>query len=178
MIRTTIGPAAPWYRAIAPRWSYAPESGAGAAVGGGRFNRPGVEARYLADRPEGALREYRGESVLLPPATVATFLVTAAPIVDFRGGYDSKLWGPEWANAYCDWQFLWLTAHTEPPSWTLGDLVIEAGAAGLLYTSRHGASDCLVLYPAMTDATGFLAPVHDPSGALPKNSAGWRSGDP
>jgi RES domain-containing protein len=127
-----------------------------AAVGGGRFNRPSVEDRYLADRPEGALREYRGESTLLPPATAATFLVTAAPIVDFRGGHDGKAWSIEWANAYCDWRYLWLTGHTEPPTWTLGDLVMESGAADLLYTSRHGASDCLVLYPSMAaNETGF-----------------------
>jgi len=35
------------YRAHTPRWSFAPLSGAGAAVQGGRFNRKGIEALYL-----------------------------------------------------------------------------------------------------------------------------------
>jgi RES domain-containing protein len=62
MILTRLGPAAPFYRAFTPRWAHLPESGAGAAAAGGRFNRPGVEARYLAETAEGALNEYRGES--------------------------------------------------------------------------------------------------------------------
>lgn len=45
MILTSIGPDAPFHRAFTPRWAHAPESGAGAALAGGRFNRPGVEAR-------------------------------------------------------------------------------------------------------------------------------------
>nr|WP_245682169.1 RES domain-containing protein [Halomonas gudaonensis] len=31
-----------------PRWAYAPTSGAGAAEHGGRLNRPGLPALYLA----------------------------------------------------------------------------------------------------------------------------------
>jgi hypothetical protein len=70
MILTSIGPDAPFHRAFAPRWAHAPESGAGAALAGGRFNRPGVQARYLAATTETALAEYQGESPLLPPITV------------------------------------------------------------------------------------------------------------
>ena len=36
------------YRMHAPKWAIAPTSGAGAAKHGGRVNRPGVEALYLA----------------------------------------------------------------------------------------------------------------------------------
>jgi RES domain-containing protein len=32
MILTRLGPEAPFYRALTPRWAYLPESGAGAAV--------------------------------------------------------------------------------------------------------------------------------------------------
>jgi RES domain-containing protein len=85
MILTRLGPDAPFYRALTPHWAYLPESGAGAAAVGGRFNRPGVEARYLAETAEGALNEYRQESPMLPPATLATYLVTADQVVDFSG---------------------------------------------------------------------------------------------
>src|SRR5487761_1898473 len=83
MILRALGPDALFYRALTPSWAHRPESGAGAALVGGRFNRPKVEARYLAATPEAALAEYQGESALLPPATVATYQVTAAAVVDF-----------------------------------------------------------------------------------------------
>jgi hypothetical protein len=98
MILTRLGPEAPFYRALPPRWAYQPESGAGAAVVGGRFNRPGVDARYLAQTPAGALLEYQQESTLLPPATVATYLVSAE-VVDFTGGYTPEDWSPIWAGS-------------------------------------------------------------------------------
>jgi RES domain-containing protein len=98
MILTSIGPDAPFHRAFTPRWAHAPESGAGAALAGGRFNRPGVEARYLAATPETALAEYQGESPLLPPATLVTFLVTAKNVVDarYRDAAERLLGDPPW----------------------------------------------------------------------------------
>ena len=86
MILTALRPEAPFHHAFTPRWAHVPESGAGAALAGGRFNRPGVEARYLAADSVTALAEYQGESPLLPPATLVTFLVTAISVVDFTGG--------------------------------------------------------------------------------------------
>lgn len=58
MILASIGPDAPFYRAFTPRWAHAPESGAGAPLAGGRFNRPGLQARYLAASADTALAEY------------------------------------------------------------------------------------------------------------------------
>lgn len=106
MILTRLGPAAPFYRALTPSWAYLPESGAGAARVGGRFNRPGVEARYLAASTLGALLEYQQESTLLPRATLATFLVSAERVVDFTGGYQAETWSAIWAEAHCDWKRL------------------------------------------------------------------------
>jgi RES domain-containing protein len=48
MILCLPGPDAPVYRALTPSWAFRPETGEGAALRGGRFNRPQVEARYLA----------------------------------------------------------------------------------------------------------------------------------
>ena len=82
-----VGPDAAFYRALTPKWAYAPESGDGAAVKGGRFNRAGIRARYLAATPEAALGKYHQESTLLRPATITSFQVTADPLVDFTAGY-------------------------------------------------------------------------------------------
>ena len=85
MIVRPLGPDALFYRALTPSWAHLPESGAGAARVGARFNRPNVEARYLAATHEAALLEYQAESPLLPPATVATYRVTAESVRVIRG---------------------------------------------------------------------------------------------
>ena len=172
MILTRLGPEAPFYRALTPRWAHLPESGAGAAAVGGRFNRPGVEARYLAETAEGALNEYSQESSLLLPATLATYLVTAEQIVDFSGWYSPEQWSPLWAEAYCNWKGLAFLENIEPPSWAIGDLVRAARFAGILYRSaRDSAQRCLVLYPELADT--FTAPVFDPDRRLPRNADSW-----
>jgi RES domain-containing protein len=74
------------YRNHVPRWAVAPTSGAGAGKHGGRVNRPGVEALYLALETETAIREYQQVSTLLPPGTLTSYQLTVAPVVDFTGG--------------------------------------------------------------------------------------------
>ena len=173
MILCSLGPDALFYRALTPSWAHLPESGAGAAQGGGRFNRPNVEARYLAATPEAALAEYQGESPLLPPATVVTYRVTAQAVVDFTGGYQEERWSPIWAEAYGNWKGMAFLENVEPPSWVIGDLVREAGYPGILYAcARNTAHRCLVLFPDLTDR--FRAAVYDPEGRLPRNAESWR----
>jgi Uncharacterized conserved protein len=71
------------YRMHAPKWAVAPTSGAGAAKHGGRVNRPGVEALYLALEAGTAIQEYQQISTLLPPGTLTSYKLTAEPVVDF-----------------------------------------------------------------------------------------------
>ena len=78
------------YRMHLPRWAVAPTSGAGAAKHGGRANRPGVEALYLAMQPATAIDEYKQASTLLPPGTLTSYQVTVTPVVDFTGGYSAS----------------------------------------------------------------------------------------
>ena len=173
MILCSLGPDAPFYRALTPSWAHLPESGAGAAQGGGRFNRPNVEARYLAATPEAALAEYQGESSLLPPATVVTYRVTAQAVVNFTGGYQEERWSPIWAEAYGNWKGMAFLENVEPPSWVIGDLVRQAGYPGILYAcARDPAHRCLVLFPDLADR--FRAPAYDPEGRLPRNAQSWK----
>jgi len=58
MILTELGPLTA-YRMHTPRWATAPTSGAGAAAHGGRANRPGTQALFLALEPETAVREFQ-----------------------------------------------------------------------------------------------------------------------
>lgn len=162
------------YRLHVPKWASAPTSGAGAATHGGRANRIGTQALYLALDMQTALLEYQQLSSLMPPGTLVTYIITAAPVVDFRAGYSPSQWSALWDDFYCDWRALWFDRRIEPPSWALSDEVLAAGAKGILFPSRLAPGGVnLVLHPNMLSAGDTLA-VHDPAGALPKNQDSWR----
>jgi RES domain-containing protein len=137
------------YRVHTPKWASAPLSGAGAASHGGRGNRPGIEALYLALEVQTAIDEYKQVSTLLPPGTFVTYQVSATPIVDFRQGFNASEWDPLWEDFYCDWRALWFNDRIEPPM----------GTNLVLYPSAFGEADTIA--------------VHDPGNALPKNQASW-----
>lgn len=63
------------YRVISPAYAGTPLSGMGAARQGGRFNRPGQEAIYLALDEATALAEYKQDNPWLRPGTICTFFV-------------------------------------------------------------------------------------------------------
>ena len=173
MILTDLGPVTA-YRMHTPRWATVPTSGAGAAAHGGRANRPGTAALYLALEPETAVREYQQLSSLMPPGTLVSYTVHIAPVVDFRAGYDSSRWPELWEEFHCDWRELWFNRRVEPPSWVLADEALAAGTKGVLFASRLAPSGLnLVVYNDMLDAADVLE-VNDPTGALPKNQESWR----
>lgn len=173
MILTELGPVTA-YRMHAPRWATAPTSGAGAATHGGRVNRPGTPALYLALEPETALHEYQQLSPLMPPGTLVSYTVRLAPVVDFRGGHDSTLWSDLWEDFHCDWRELWFNQRVEPPSWVMADEALAAGAKGILFMSRLSPGGTnLVVFNDMLAKDDTLQ-VYDPTGALPKNQDSWR----
>lgn len=156
-----------------PRWATAPTSGAGAAAHGGRANRPGVAALYLSLDSETAIREYQQLSSLMLPGTLVSYTVRVDPVVDFRAGYDASRWAALWEEFHCDWRDLWFNQRVEPPSWTVGDIVVAAGAKGILFRSRLSKSGTnLVLFPQMLSATDRLE-VFDPGNTLPQTQASW-----
>jgi RES domain-containing protein len=80
-----LGPDEVFHRFLTPKWAFVPLSGVGAAIDGGRFNRPGVEALYLSRTAQTALEEYRQGASITPPATLAAYKVavsgrTARPV--------------------------------------------------------------------------------------------------
>ena len=172
MLRTKLGPRH-FYRYLTPKWAYLPLSGAGAASGGGRFNRPGVEALYLSAEPDTALAEYRQGSSLPNPATLAAYESELADVVDLSEGYDPASWSADWANWDCDWRWIARVERKVPPSWRLGDEAISSGATGLLFPSTHSPGGInLVVFNANLTAGDRLA-VHDPDDMLPKDQRSW-----
>lgn len=171
-----VGPDRIFHRYHMPEWAALPLSGAGAAVNGGRFNRPGSEALYLSVDPVTALAEYRQGASITPPGTSVAYQVDVPGIVDFSVGYDPAAWPPLWAEAGCDWKYLARIERQEPPSWLLGDQLIRDGVRGLLFSSLRQANGInLVLFIANL-GSDCIVDVHDPDHRLPRDRRSWRSG--
>jgi RES domain-containing protein len=168
-----VGPDAIFHRFHSPDWAHLPTSGAGAAVNGGRFNRPGVEALYLSAEPETALAEYRQGATITPPATLVAYRVDVDGIVDFAGGYDPTKWPDNWAEAGCDWKYIARVERHDPPTWRIGDGLIRDGFKGLLFPSyRHPGGTNLVLFSANLGPRDRVV-AHDPGAKLPRDRRSW-----
>ncbi|MGH8645005.1 MAG: RES family NAD+ phosphorylase [Gammaproteobacteria bacterium] len=76
------------YRVISPAYTGTPLSGMGAARQGGRFNRPGQEALYLAMDEPTALAEYKQDNPWLRPGMICTFFTRGLRVADFGSGFD------------------------------------------------------------------------------------------
>lgn len=161
------------YRMHAPRWAVAPTSGAGAGKYGGRANRLGVEALYLAMETATAIHEYQQVSTLLPPGTLTSYQLSVGPVVDFTLGYNASEWAPIWEDFYCDWRELWFNQRIEPPSWVIGDLVIASGAKGILFPSRLAMGGINLVIFSQTLSSSDKLEVFDPGKALPQTQASW-----
>lgn len=168
-----VGPGAIFHRYHSPDWAHLPTAGAGAAVNGGRFNRPGVEALYLSVETETALAEYRQGASITLPATLVAYHVDVAGVVDFSGGFDSAAWPVEWAEVGCDWKYIARIERRDPPTWLIGDALIRDGARGLLFPSfRKPGGMNLVLFSANLKPDDHVEP-HDPTGKLPRDRSSW-----
>jgi RES domain-containing protein len=122
---------------------------------------------YLSADAPTALAEYQQVSSLLPPGTIVSYDVTLRPVVDFTGGYVPGQWDPLWEDFFCDWRKLAIADHVEPPTWMLSDLVLDAGAKGILFPSVvHSGGINLVIYSASVAPSDTLK-VNDPGGDLP-----------
>ena len=162
-------------RALDPRWSWRPTSGAGAARSGGRYNRLGLEAVYLSFDPATALAEYQQTAPFLPPATVASFRAIARVIDLIRFSPDDERWDGLWSLWDTDRRELLFQEHIEPPTWLLGDMTISAGHHGILFPSLvHQGGRNVVLFPSAFGREASLICL-DPDRRLPQDDSSWRS---
>jgi RES domain-containing protein len=164
------------YRAHDPKWAFAPISGAGAALKGGRFNPVGIPALYLALTLTGMFKEMgHGFAHRFDPLTVCACVVDAEDIVDLRSDSDRAAAGVTLADLACAWAHD-LALRRKPASWVIAERLIAGGAAGVLVPSfATGAlpgMDNLVLWRWGADLPHQVT-VHDPSGRLPKDQSSW-----
>jgi len=157
-----------YFRIIVPHYAMMPKSGMGAATQGGRYNRQGQEALYLSLDAPTAMAEYQQDNPFMSPGTICTFFVEGLVVADISAGYDPKQWPPLWADYQVDWRALRFGSKIEPPTWFMGDDVINAGLAGILFPSqaRLGGTN-LVIFNSSGLPDEHLQ-VHDPDGLLAK----------
>lgn len=165
------------YRAHDPRWSFAPLSGEGAAVHGGRFNPKGTPALYLALDPMTAIKEAaQGFAHKFEPYLLCSYEVDCDDLVDLREATDRRAARVDQEDMACAW-FAEAAAGHEPASWRLAKRLIAGGAAGFItpsFASRAKAGDFNLVLWDWSERLPHRVVVFDPSGRLPKNQQSWR----
>ena len=165
------------YRAHNPRWAFRPNSGAGAAIHGGRFNRTGTEALYTSLRLETAwLEAQQAFPFKAQPLTMCASDVDCADIVDLTDPATLVSFGIAAADLACPWEDL-VDRKAIPPSWALADRLIAAGQAGILvrsFATRASAADVNAVFWRWTDHPPHRVSVIDDEGRLPVDDSSWR----
>ena len=105
------------YRAIDPRWSYAPLSGDDAAIRGARFNPKGVPALYLSTSANGAIAEAtQGFAHRFHPLTLCSCDVDCADIIDLSTEAARAEAGVALDDMACAWMED-ISSGRKPASW-------------------------------------------------------------
>lgn len=162
------------FRAHDPRWAFDPLSGVGAAIHGGRFNRKGTQALYLALTLEGAIREAsQGFAFRIPPLTIVEYEVDCADLLDLREEAVRREAGITGSDLASPWA-LDIAEGRVPLSWRASDRLHAAGAAGIVVRSfarlaPPGMSN-LVLW-RWGRALPHRVDVYDPDGRLAPKAA-------
>jgi RES domain-containing protein len=163
------------YRGHTPKWAFAPTSGEGAAVHGGRFNPKGVPALYLATTPEGAFREAtRGFAHKFDPLTLVTYEVDCDDVFDLSSENARNVAGIGMEAMTCPW-FEDISDGKRPASWTIYDRLSKTAAGLLVPSFAIGASltmTNLVLWD-WAEIPPHAVRVFDPQKRLPKDQTSW-----
>lgn len=164
------------YRAHAPRWSFAPASGLGAARFGGRFNPVGLQALYTSATVEGAWREAQQGFAFKPqPLTICAYDVDCEDVADLTDPETQSALGVGRTEIACAWKGLASRGLT-PPSWTLTRRLIDEGIAAIIVPSfAPGAlgSDRNVVFWRWSDAPPHQVRVIDDARRLPRDNRSW-----
>lgn len=156
------------WRMLQIRYQRDPLSGEGARLHGGRWNRAGQPALYLASDPATAVAEfYQG---LPKPGTLAPYRLEASAIADFTDGHGGPRDAAVAAALEADWKTIAFLDKDMPPSWALAEAAIAAGAEGALAPSvqnRGGITLALWRWhDSGEDGDGAALALIDPMAAL------------
>lgn len=165
------------YRAHDPQWAFDPASGQGAALHGGRFNKPGTPALYTATSIMGAVTEAaQGMMMRLPPLTIVSYQVDHDAVLDLATPKACEDVGIPWADVACDWAYQGAIGNMTP-SWAVAERVRIRGARAILVQSfavgaRSG--DTNLVFWDWADQPPKQVLVIDQDARLPRNQTSWR----
>ena len=164
------------WRAHHPRWAFAPDSGAGAAAHGGRFNRIGLPALYTSLRFETAwLEAQQSFPFKAQPMTLCGYEADCADIADLTDPEVRTGLGVKLTDLGCAWAGM-LDRGLVPPSWALADRLLESGFAGILvgsFASGATETDLNAVFWRWAPDPPHQVRVIDPGGRLPRNDRSW-----
>ena len=165
------------WRAHHPRWSFAPDSGAGAARYGGRFNRVGIPALYTSLRFETAwLEAQQGFPFKAQPMTLCAYEVDCENVADLTDPEVRASLAIPLSDLGCGWAGM-LDRGLVPPSWRVADRLLAADCSGILVPSfASGAveADLNAVFWRWQPDPPHQVRVVDPTGRLPRNDLSWR----
>lgn len=123
------------WRAHNPLWAWAPDSGQGAAVHGGRFNAQGVPALYTSTGVITAMAEaQQGFVRKAQPMTMVAYDVDCEDVIDLTDATTMAAEGITDSDLRCAWLFLAATGQPVP-SWLAAARLIAMGTAGIIVPS-------------------------------------------
>lgn len=166
------------FRAHNPRWSFAPDSGQGAALTGGRFNPVGLPALYTSLRFETAwLEAQQAFPFKAQPMTLCAYEVDCEDVLDLTDVVIPEAHGVTPAILSCAWKDL-ATRGEKPPSWIMAERLMANGCAAIIVPSfAAGATtaDRNVVFWQWGPELPHRVRVIDEFGRLPKTGASWAS---
>ncbi|AFT89977.1 RES domain-containing protein [Paraburkholderia phenoliruptrix] len=138
---------------------------------GGRANRVGLNALYLALDVDTAAREYQQISPLMPPGTLVSCQLTVDPIVDLTAGIRAGNGLPCGKISIATGVAAGSTSASNRPVGLSVTRLLRLGRKGFSHAlSQDGVN--LVLYVDELEPTDRLD-VYDPQRSLPQNQSSW-----
>ena len=169
--------AGPVYRAHNPKWAFAPDSGEGAAVAGGRFNPVGMPALYTALRFETAwLEAQQAFPFKAQPMTLCAYDVDCEDVLDLTDVNTLTEHGITPEDLACPWKDL-STRGIRPSSWQITERLFAANTAGIIvrsFATGAVAADVNVVFWDWAPDPPHQVRVIDDDRRLPRDVSSWR----